>query len=61
MGSFGARTRRDLPRVIEMAASGGYDVDRAVTRRYSLEHAGDAYAALDRGEISGRAIITMAR
>ncbi|MCS5495849.1 zinc-binding dehydrogenase [Cnuibacter physcomitrellae] len=60
MGSFGARTRRDLPRVIEMAASGGYDVDRAVTRRYSLEHAGDAYAALDRGEISGRAIVTMA-
>ena len=59
MGSFGARTRRDLPKVVEMAASGGYDVDRAVTRRYSLEQAGEAYAALDRGEISGRAIVTM--
>ncbi|MET0713392.1 MAG: zinc-binding dehydrogenase [Mycetocola sp.] len=60
MGSFGARTRRDLPRVVEMAASGAYDVERAVTRRFPLEHAGDAYAALDRGEISGRAIIVMA-
>lgn len=59
MGSFGARTRRDLPRVVEMAASGGYDVDRVVTRRYSLDQAGDAYAALDRGEISGRAIVVM--
>jgi S-(hydroxymethyl)glutathione dehydrogenase/alcohol dehydrogenase len=59
MGSFGARTRRDLPKVVEMAASGGYDVARAVTRRYSLEEAGEAYAALDRGEISGRAIVVM--
>ncbi len=59
MGSFGARTRRDLPRVVEMAASGGYDVNRMVTRRYSLEGASEAYAALDRGEISGRAIVTM--
>ena len=61
MGSFGASTRRDLPRVVEMAASGGYDVDHAVTRRYPLERAGEAYAALDRGEISGRAIVVMDR
>jgi S-(hydroxymethyl)glutathione dehydrogenase/alcohol dehydrogenase len=59
MGSFGARTRRDLPQVVEMAAAGGYDVARAVTRRYSLADAGEAYSALDRGEISGRAIIVM--
>ena len=59
MGSFGARTRRDLPLVVDMAASGAYDVERAVTRRYSLADAGEAYSALDRGEISGRAIIVM--
>lgn len=61
MGSFGARTRRDLPKVVAMAASGGYDVNHAVTRRYSLENADEAYAALDRGEISGRAIVVMGR
>lgn len=61
MGSFGARTRRDLPKVVAMAASGGYDVESAVTRRYSLEHADEAYAALNRGEISGRAIVVMGR
>lgn len=59
MGSFGASTRRDLPKVVEMAAAGGYDVDHVVTRRYSLEEAGAAYAALDRGEITGRAIVVM--
>lgn len=59
MGSFGARTRRDLPKVVEMAASGAYDVARAVTRQYSLADAGEAYSALDRGEISGRAIVVM--
>ena len=33
---------------------------RAITRRYRLEQADDAYAALSRGEIVGRAIVTMA-
>ena len=59
IGSFGARTRIDLPRVIDMANQGGYDVERAVTRRYPLSEARDAYAALSRGEISGRAIIVI--
>ncbi|WP_205835263.1 zinc-binding dehydrogenase [Microbacterium salsuginis] len=56
-GSFGARTRRDLPRVAALAAEGGYDVHRAVTRRFSLDDADAAYQALARGEITGRAII----
>jgi len=30
-----------------------------VTRRYRLEEAGQAYAALARGEVTGRAIVTM--
>jgi S-(hydroxymethyl)glutathione dehydrogenase/alcohol dehydrogenase len=58
-GSFGARTRRDLPRAVDLAASGEFDVARAVTRRYPIAEAPDAYAALARGEISGRAIVTM--
>lgn len=58
-GSFGARTRVDLPAVTELAGRGGIDLDTAVTRRYPLSQANEAYQALARGEITGRAIITM--
>lgn len=59
IGSFGGRTRVDLPAVIKLAASGAFDVSNLVTRRYSLDEADAAYQALARGEITGRAIITM--
>ncbi len=58
-GSFGGRTRTDLPRVAELAADGAFDVEALVTRRFSLEESNEAFAALSRGEIAGRAIITM--
>ena len=58
-GSFGGRTRVDLPAVTKIAADGGFDVSTLVTRRYSLEEADEAYQALARGEITGRAIIVM--
>ena len=58
-GSFGGRTRVDLPAVTKLAASGDFDVSALVTRRYRLEDADEAYQALARGEITGRAIITM--
>jgi Zn-dependent alcohol dehydrogenase len=59
MGSFGGRTRQDLPAVIDLAASGVFSVQDTVTRTYSLDDAGDAFEALARGEIQGRAVITM--
>jgi S-(hydroxymethyl)glutathione dehydrogenase/alcohol dehydrogenase len=59
VGSYGARTRADLPAVIELARRGAVDVTRAVTRRYTLDQAAEAYDALNRGEIVGRAIVTM--
>ena len=58
-GSFGARTRRDLPEVVRLAAEGAFDVRRAVTRRFSLEEAPRAYDLLDAGQIQGRAIVVM--
>ncbi|AXH96144.1 alcohol dehydrogenase catalytic domain-containing protein [Ornithinimicrobium avium] len=58
-GSYGARTRRDLPEVVRLAAEGAYDVRRAVSRRFSLEEAPLAYELLDAGSIQGRAIVTM--
>jgi succinate semialdehyde reductase (NADPH) len=59
IGSYGASTRADLPAVIALARNGAVDVSRSVTRRYTLEQAPEAYDALNRGEIVGRAIVTM--
>ncbi|MFN8637237.1 MAG: zinc-binding dehydrogenase [Chloroflexota bacterium] len=59
VGSYGASTRADLAAVIGLARAGAVDVSRAVTRRYGLERAAEAYDALNRGEIVGRAIVTM--
>ncbi len=58
-GSFGARTRTDLPRVVELARRGVFDASEVVTRRYDLEHADEAYQALARGEVTGRALVVM--
>jgi S-(hydroxymethyl)glutathione dehydrogenase/alcohol dehydrogenase len=57
MGSYGARTRVDLPAVVELAASGDVAIQDAVSRTYPLEQVNDAFAALGRGEIQGRAVI----
>lgn len=59
MGSYGSRVRTDLPEVLGLAAHGQINVSQPITRRYRLDQADDAYAALNRGEIVGRAIVTM--
>jgi Zn-dependent alcohol dehydrogenase len=58
-GSFGGRTRTDLPALIRMQLDGGFDPGRLITRQFTLEQADEAYQALERGEITGRAIIVM--
>lgn len=58
-GSFGARTRTDLPAVVALAAEGSFDLERAVTRRYGLEDAPQAFDDLAAGRITGRAVVTM--
>jgi S-(hydroxymethyl)glutathione dehydrogenase/alcohol dehydrogenase len=60
MGSYGSRVRTDLPEVLALAAQGQVNVSQPITRRYRLEQADEAYAALSRGEIIGRAIVSMA-
>ena len=60
-GSFGARTRSDLPEVVRLAAEGQFSPADMVTRRYPLDSADAAYQALARGEITGRAVIEMER
>lgn len=48
-----------MPSILALAAGGSIDINRSITRVYSLEQASEAYLALDRGEIIGRAIIDM--
>src|SRR5262249_15768373 len=59
VGSYGASTRAGLGGVIKLAQSGAVDLKRAVTRRYGIEQAAEAYDALNRGEIVSRAIVVM--
>jgi len=59
IGSYGARTRADMPEIIRLAAQGIFQTETMITQRFPLEQADAAYRALDRGEIIGRAIVVM--
>jgi S-(hydroxymethyl)glutathione dehydrogenase/alcohol dehydrogenase len=58
-GSYGARVRGDMPELVTLAAAGRISVTDPISRRYRLEEADQAYRALDRGEITGRAIVVV--
>jgi succinate semialdehyde reductase (NADPH) len=57
IGSYGARTRTDMPEILKLAARGIIKPQQIVTRTYPLAEADVAYQALARGEIVGRAIV----
>lgn len=57
IGSYGARTRADMPAILELAARGVIAPQDIVTRTFPLTEADEAYQALARGEIVGRAIV----
>jgi S-(hydroxymethyl)glutathione dehydrogenase/alcohol dehydrogenase len=59
VGSYGARTRSDMPEIIRLAAQGIFRPETMVTQRFPLAQADAAYQALARGEIVGRAIVVM--
>ena len=59
VGSFGARTRTDMPEILRLASIGLIRLESMVTTRYSLDEADMAYRALDAGTIVGRAIVTL--
>ena len=58
-GSYGARVRGDMPEIVALAAAGRISVTQPISRRYRLDEADEAYRALDRGQITGRAIVVM--
>ena len=57
IGSYGARTRADMPEILRLAERGIFRPEAMVTQRFSLDDADAAYQALNRGDIVGRAII----
>lgn len=58
-GSFGCRVRADMPELLRLAASGRVRPGASITRRLKLEEINDAYGAMERGEILGRAIVVL--
>ncbi|ASU77918.1 alcohol dehydrogenase [Actinopolyspora erythraea] len=59
-GSYGAKPRRDMPVLLDLVARGLLRPQDAISRHYPLEEVAEAFAALDRGEIRGRAVIDVA-
>ena len=59
-GSYGARTRTDLPIVVDLAARGVLDYRGVVSKRVPLTAAEATYRLLEHGKVSGRAVVEMA-
>lgn len=59
IGSYGARTRQDLPEVVRMAAAGQIRYTDIVTRHFSLDQVAEGYDLLRRGQIQGRGVVDM--
>lgn len=60
VGSYGARTRTDLPAVVDLAARGALDYRSVVSLRVPLEEADTTYRLLEKGGVAGRAVVEMA-
>ena len=54
LGSYGARTRQDLPAVVDLAARGIINDGDLVTCRFSLDEAAAGYEALRHRTVQGR-------
>lgn len=59
LGSYGARTRQDLPEVVRLAAEGSIHYEEIVTRRFSLDDVAKGYDLLRKGEVQGRGVVDM--
>ncbi len=56
--SYGsARTREDLPRMVDLYLAGKLKIDELITRRYALEEGNEAFRALASGELARGLIV----
>lgn len=56
-GSFGARTRSDMPVLLELVASGRLSLEGMITRKVGLAEADQVYRDLAAGKVTGRALV----
>ena len=61
LGSYGGRPRTDMPALLSLVERGVLSPERVVSRRFGLDQAAEAYQALARGEIVGRAVVDVVR
>lgn len=57
MGSYGARPTVDMPALIDLVSKGAVNIQNEITKRHRLDGANEAFEAMTRGEIVGRAIV----
>lgn len=57
IGSYGARARQDLPKIVKLAESGAFNLQNAISRKCKFEEANSAYDDLNEGKIVGRAVV----
>lgn len=60
IGSYGARARQDLPKIVKLAETGTFSLSSAVSKIYDFEEADKAYKDLSQGSIIGRAVVNIA-
>lgn len=59
LGSFGGRPRHDLTELMRLTLEGKLQLGGAIHHRFTLDQAGEAYARLAVGTITGRAIVEL--
>jgi succinate semialdehyde reductase (NADPH) len=57
VGSYGGRTRTDMPALVRLTDAGAVNVDALISDRVPLDEVDQIYQALDRGDIVGRALV----
>ncbi|KAK9997179.1 hypothetical protein SO802_021865 [Lithocarpus litseifolius] len=57
IGSYGAKPRQDLPKLVRLAETVILNISDAVSRKYKFEEAVHAFHDLDQGSIVDRAVI----
>ncbi len=57
LGSYGGRPRVDLPKIIELTSKGLLNLDRLITKKFNLEQIDEAFATLEKGEVTRSLII----
>ena len=51
MGSYGGRPRLDFPIIFDLAKKGLLNIDRLVTKKFTLDQVNEAFEALEKGEV----------